>query len=339
MRRFIRSARATPPIEWRTLASACLNLAFVSQQPLLAEQPLMKAVIDGQSGLLPKAVVSSVWAEAEVVIRFLEPDDGARRVLLKGADTTFVADGFRFRSDRVWKVTGKQTYFTADGVQRSILVAEPVGALQQGSEGCVDPRRHTALCRRKSSRIVQILGVNEMLVDMHVSPPLLTSEMHVLLLRGVDTAKLTEDSQPPPGRYPITGTYRYSGINGGVHTVFVADATQAEADRIAEQRRREEEHRELARAARNAMAEQEVAEKAERERKAKEEAAKWRTWMDSSGRFRLEAKLNGIIDGNASLKKRDGTVVRVPLGRLSDDDQKWIKEWTKWSNTRQRSAQ
>ena len=60
--------------------------------------PRMKAAIGGDPGRLAGAEVSEVWAKGEVVITFLRPGDGANRVLLKGADTTLVADGYRFYS-------------------------------------------------------------------------------------------------------------------------------------------------------------------------------------------------------------------------------------------------
>lgn len=63
---------------------------------------------------------------------------------------------------------------------------------------------------------------------------------------------------------------------------------------------------------------------AEEERKAKEEAAMWRTWKDSAGRT-LEARFSGMAFGKVTLTKKDGTTLQVPLERLSEDDQKWIR--------------
>ena len=51
-----------------------------------------------------------------------------------------------------------------------------------------------------------------------------------------------------------------------------------------------------------------------------------RTWTDRSGSFSVEAELVEYADGIAVLKKEDGTVIRVPLNKLSFDDQKWLRE-------------
>jgi hypothetical protein len=45
-----------------------------------------------------------------------------------------------------------------------------------------------------------------------------------------------------------------------------------------------------------------------------------RTWSDSSGKFKVEAELVKIEDGQVVLRKRDGSVVRVPLDKLSRED-------------------
>ena len=189
----------------------------------------MKAVINGDPGRLQSAEVSEVWKDGEVVIDFRKSRE-AERVLLKGADTKMVADGFGFVSGRIWMVTGKQTYSTVGGVDRSILVAEPVDlspyldVAQFGVEPvdrCVFRSIH---CGREYSHIVQILDKNEMLVTMRVSPVRTSdSGVKVVLLRGVDTSSLTEDSRPPFGEYVVTGTYRYKSKDGGARTVFVVE--------------------------------------------------------------------------------------------------------------------
>ncbi len=65
---------------------------------------------------------------------------------------------------------------------------------------------------------------------------------------------------------------------------------------------------------------------AEKERKAAIEAAKWRTWTDASGAHKMEAKFSGMTAGNVKLTKRDGSVLTLPLEKLSDEDQEWIKK-------------
>jgi hypothetical protein len=49
-----------------------------------------------------------------------------------------------------------------------------------------------------------------------------------------------------------------------------------------------------------------------------------RTWTSTAGTT-MEAELLGVQDGVAALKKRDGSTVRVPLDKLSSEDQAWIR--------------
>jgi hypothetical protein len=51
-----------------------------------------------------------------------------------------------------------------------------------------------------------------------------------------------------------------------------------------------------------------------------------RSWKSSGGHFRTEAELVGFKDGKVELKKTDGKVIEVPLDRLSDVDQQYVKE-------------
>ena len=70
--------------------------------------------------------------------------------------------------------------------------------------------------------------------------------------------------------------------------------------------------------------------KAEKERHDAIEAAKWKTWTDSSGEHKIEAKFEGLAFGKVKLVKRDGSTIQLPLEKLCDEDQKWIKE-KKWN--------
>ncbi len=51
----------------------------------------------------------------------------------------------------------------------------------------------------------------------------------------------------------------------------------------------------------------------------------YRTWTDSSYTFRVEAIFQGMAFGKVKLRKRDGTVVEIPLETLSFKDRQWIK--------------
>jgi len=46
-----------------------------------------------------------------------------------------------------------------------------------------------------------------------------------------------------------------------------------------------------------------------------------RTWTDATGTYKIEAELVRVADGKVELKKADGTVVSVPLDKLSAADQ------------------
>ena len=51
-----------------------------------------------------------------------------------------------------------------------------------------------------------------------------------------------------------------------------------------------------------------------------------RTWSDTTGKFRIEAELVSVKDGTVNLKKKDGEVVSVPLGKLSKADQEFVSK-------------
>jgi len=48
-----------------------------------------------------------------------------------------------------------------------------------------------------------------------------------------------------------------------------------------------------------------------------------REWTDNTGKFRVEAELQGVEDGTVLLSKADGHTLRVPLGRLCDSDRQF----------------
>jgi outer membrane protein assembly factor BamB len=51
-----------------------------------------------------------------------------------------------------------------------------------------------------------------------------------------------------------------------------------------------------------------------------------RTWTDASGQFTVEAAMLKVADGAVHLQKADGQVTKVPLGKLSKDDQKFVRD-------------
>jgi hypothetical protein len=51
-----------------------------------------------------------------------------------------------------------------------------------------------------------------------------------------------------------------------------------------------------------------------------------RLWIDSTGRFRVRAEFLGMADGDqVRLKKENGAVITVPLNRLSEPDQEYVR--------------
>jgi len=48
------------------------------------------------------------------------------------------------------------------------------------------------------------------------------------------------------------------------------------------------------------------------------------TWTDSSGE-KFEATFSWLIAGTVKLINHDGTVIKVPLDKLSEEDQDWVK--------------
>jgi energy-coupling factor transporter transmembrane protein EcfT len=51
-----------------------------------------------------------------------------------------------------------------------------------------------------------------------------------------------------------------------------------------------------------------------------------RMWTDLTGKHTVEAEFQYTINGVVTLKTKDGRTIKVPLEKISEDDQKWIKE-------------
>ena len=58
----------------------------------------------------------------------------------------------------------------------------------------------------------------------------------------------------------------------------------------------------------------------------KASAAPSRTWTDATGKFRTEAEYLGLDDGKVKLKKANGKVITVPLEKLSEADQEYVRK-------------
>lgn len=53
--------------------------------------------------------------------------------------------------------------------------------------------------------------------------------------------------------------------------------------------------------------------------------AELRTWQDTTGQFTIKAKLLRASAGTVTLRKEDGSTIKVPLEKLSDEDQEYIR--------------
>lgn len=54
--------------------------------------------------------------------------------------------------------------------------------------------------------------------------------------------------------------------------------------------------------------------------------ANLRTWTNASGEYKIEAEFVSMAAGKVKLKKADGMIVTLPMDKLSDEDQKWIRK-------------
>jgi hypothetical protein len=50
-----------------------------------------------------------------------------------------------------------------------------------------------------------------------------------------------------------------------------------------------------------------------------------RNWTDASGQHKTRAVLEAVEDGTVRLRKADGSIVELPIEKLSEADQRWIE--------------
>jgi hypothetical protein len=62
---------------------------------------------------------------------------------------------------------------------------------------------------------------------------------------------------------------------------------------------------------------------------AKEAEPTMRTWTDASGKHKTEAEFVSMTAGKVKLRKADGSIVTLPMDKLSKADQKWIRDRAK----------
>ena len=58
-----------------------------------------------------------------------------------------------------------------------------------------------------------------------------------------------------------------------------------------------------------------------------------RTWTDAGGKHKIRASLVEVADGKVRLRRSDGTIIGVPIEKLSEADQKWLEKYAAPSET------
>lgn len=144
----------------------------------------------------------------------------------------------------------------------------------------------------------------------------------------------TQRVYEPDQSFNVVGTKRYETANGASRTVWLLEPTdnpEVQKERAAEAIAAERRAALAAKLAERKAAAKEAVERRAREEKeaagkeadAAKEAAKWRTWTDSMGKHKIEAKFGGMAV--VTLIKRDGSTIQIPLEKLSREDQQWLE--------------
>ena len=171
--------------------------------------------------------------------------------------------------------------------------------------------------------VVQVIDKDKMLIDVQDTwHPFAEDRNKWVMFSGFPTGGATDGvAVRIDSLIRITKTTTYPTAAGGTKTVLVAEPVDMDSLKIPADER----------AKRHQQAE-EKQQKEKQEADAKQqavEAAKWRTWTDASGTHKTEAKFSGLLSGNVKLTKRDGSVLTLPLEKLSDDDKEWVKKRSK----------
>ena len=152
-------------------------------------------------------------------------------------------------------------------------------------------------CTIASFRVINRVSKTECLVvPINIYRPYKTFEP--VLIRGLDMSKVT-DGVEFVLQYPVViqTTYTYTAVSGSKKTVLVLEYDETKFKKVAD----------AAREARERPAKERA--RAKEERKAAIEAAKWRTWTDAAGKYKIHAKFCGLATGKVKLMKDDGSTV------------------------------
>ena len=167
-------------------------------------------------------------------------------------------------------------------------------------------------CILESFKVLDKVSKSECLVTIRYDVYTEPRDSEPMLLKGLNMSKVVDGVefilQHPVA---IQDTYTYSAVSGNNKTVFVLDCNGAKLREI------DGELKAKADAEQQAAIEQAKAKK-------ESEAAKWKTWTDSTGKYKTYAKFSGIAFDKVTLIKQDGSKVQLPLDKLSDEDREWL---------------
>jgi len=156
-------------------------------------------------------------------------------------------------------------------------------------------RRGTSLAPGRYSASGLRSALQSAVLELEEGPP--------MIIYGWPTQGMTDSQKlKPRGLFEVTGTERYTSVAGAVRTVFTL--TWYDTDALLPYLKGDT--------------------PAATTRHGHRSPYVSRTWTDSTGKFTVEAKYRGVVGGKVRLEKADGSIVFVPIERLSKRDQEWI---------------
>ena len=130
------------------------------------------------------------------------------------------------------------------------------------------------------------------------------------ILHGIDTSNLTDNNVVWVRQaVAVTGTEQYTTVLGAAKTVLRVDVVPQVRD--------------LDQCANDSLAGNQPRTKKEGSDKPERSS---RTWTDAAGSHTIEAEFRGVVNGVVSLEKRDGKIVKLPVEKLSKEDQEWLQQ-------------
>ena len=233
-----------------------------------------------------------------------------------------LADSAKMQAVYQKQIDSGQALFGADSRWGGWWAGKRFGSRSKGYEGTIAHKKPPDFqvgdwgCESYPFQAVSKVGNLECLVTIkyQADGDFESRRSDALLLRGLDMSKVT-DGVEFVLQHPVVieNTYSYTAVSGARNTVLVLECNSAKIDaKIKKQSRRPLSNRQRPR-------------EHEKEQEDAIEAAKWRTWTDSTGQHKVEAKFSGAAFGTVKLTKRDGSAVKVSLDQLSDEDREWIK--------------